>query len=197
MREALDEHFTDRKGAVSSRYLGEFLKKYAGRVEIGAKFEHAGSYGSRVLWQIAIQDKARFGKFCGKGEQTALTAQTAKAPPPQSAADPDECLQSVQSMQSVSPSPEISPEKISVPPTGGASPPPARNAPLPATASADAGELWNVLKHFRGWETPARLAAKLGWPQSRVIAAAQELQGFGRAEVKSGGWIRPVGEVQS
>ena len=240
MREALDEHFTDRKGAVSSRYLGEFLKKYAGRVEIGAKFEHAGSYGSRVLWQIAIQDKARFGKFCGKGEQTALTAQTAKAPPPQSAADPDECLQSVQSMQSVSPSPEISPEKISVPPpvdpptpARNAPPPnhrtyagesgelgesvhpspeispekisvpppvdpptPARNAPLPATASADAGELWDVLKHFRGWETTARLASKLGWPQSRLTTAAQELQEFGRAEVKSGGWIRPVGETQ-
>lgn len=74
-------------------------------------------------------------------------------------------------------------------------PKPDRNAPLPATATADAGELWNVLKLYRGWETFSQLAKKLGWPQSRVIAAAQELQEFGRAEVKSGGWIRPVGEA--
>ena len=96
--------------------------------------------------------------------------------------------------ESVSPSPEISPEKISVPhPVGPL--PPARNAPLPATATADAGQLWNVLKLYRGWETAARLASKLGWQQSRVIAAAQELQEFGRAEVKAGSWVRPVGEV--
>jgi len=29
----------------------------------------------------------------------------------------------------------------------------------------------------------------------RVIAATQELQEAGRAEVKAGGWIRPIGEV--
>ena len=56
-----------------------------------------------------------------------------------------------------------------------------RNAPLPPTASSDASELWAILKLYRGWETFSQLAKKLGWPQSRVIAAAQELQGFGRA----------------
>ena len=36
MREALEEHFTDKSGRANSRYLGEFFKKYAGgRVEIG------------------------------------------------------------------------------------------------------------------------------------------------------------------
>jgi len=86
------------------------------------------------------------------------------------------------------------------PPDDGLAPPqpvdttPSRNAPLPPTASSDAGELWAILKHYRGWETFSQLAKKLGWPQSRVIAAAQELQGFGRASI-SGAMVKPVGEV--
>ena len=71
---------------------------------------------------------------------------------------------------------------------------PPQPAPLPPTASSDAGELWAILKHYRGWETFSQLAKKLGWPQSRVIAAAQELQGFGRASI-SGEFVKPVGEV--
>lgn len=70
-------------------------------------------------------------------------------------------------------------------------PPAARNAPLPATASADAGELWDVLKHYKGWETFNQLATKLGWPQSRAIRAAQELQSFGHATI-SGTMAKPV-----
>ncbi|HRZ23980.1 MAG TPA: hypothetical protein P5284_08355 [Candidatus Contendobacter sp.] len=71
-----------------------------------------------------------------------------------------------------------------------------RNAPLPPTATADPGELWAILKHYRGWETFSQLAKKLGWPQSRVIAAAQELQRLGRASI-SGAMVKPAGEVQS
>ena len=70
-----------------------------------------------------------------------------------------------------------------------------RNAPLPPTATADARELWAILRHYRGWETADRLARKLGWDITRTMGAAMELQEFGRAEVKSGGWIRPVGET--
>ena len=110
MREALEEHFTDKNGRANSRYLGEFLKKYAGRVEIGAKFECAGSYGTRALWRMVIQDKSRFAKFLDRPEQTAQTAQTAKAGQ-QSA----ENLQSVQSMQSVPAGPSDFAEKNNVP----------------------------------------------------------------------------------
>ena len=181
MREALDEHFADRKGAVSSRYLGEFLKKYAGRVEIGAKFENVGISHHAVNWRVIVVDKVRWGNFLGEGEPTPQTP-TTPPPPPNHRTYTGE---SGELGESVPPSPEISPEKISVP----------RTAPLPATASADASELWAILKHYRGWETVARLASKLGWQQSRCVGAAMELQGFGRAEVKSGGWIRPLGEV--
>ncbi len=190
MREALEEHFTDRKGAVSSRYLGEFLKKYAGRVEIGAKFENVGISHHAVNWRVIVVDKVRWGNFLGEGEPTPQTPTT----PPQPPNHRTYAGESGELGESVHPSPEISPEKISVPPPVDA-PAPDRNAPLPATATADAGELWNVLKLYRGWETFSQLAKKLGWPQSRVITAAQELQEFGRASIQST-MCKPVGEAQ-
>ena len=119
LREVLEEHFTDKSGKVSSRYLGDFLKKYVGRVDIGVRFENAGNYGTRVLWRIVIVDKARFGKFTHPAELTAQTAQTAQTAKrhPDTAVPPDESLQSVQSVQSMQSVPsgsEKTPEKISV-----------------------------------------------------------------------------------
>ena len=62
---------------------------------------------------------------------------------------------------------------------------------LPAGAGDDAGELWEVLKHVRGYRAAERLAQKLGWGTGRAIAAAQELQGYGRASI-SGAFIAPT-----
>ena len=95
--DVLEEGFTDKQGKISSRYVGEFLKKYAGRVELGARFEHVGNYGTRVLWRVVIVDDKRFLNFLASGNSTAQTAQTAQSTPIDS-------LQSLQSVQSLSPS---------------------------------------------------------------------------------------------
>ena len=61
LRDALADHFTDgRKGAVSSRLLGDFLSKIKGRIECGAKFEQAGKSHSAQLWRLNITDPSRF-----------------------------------------------------------------------------------------------------------------------------------------
>jgi len=95
--DVLEESFTDKQGKISSRYVGEFLKKYAGRVELGARFEHVGNYGTRVLWRVVIVDDKRFLNFPASVNSTAQTAQTAQSTPIDS-------LQSLQSVQSLSPS---------------------------------------------------------------------------------------------
>lgn len=63
MREALEEYFSDKGGKVSSRYLGEFLKKYAGRVAMGARFEACGISHHAVNWRIVVVDQNCWGKF--------------------------------------------------------------------------------------------------------------------------------------
>lgn len=83
MREALEEHFTDKSGRANSRYLGEFLKKYAGRVETGAKFDTKGTSQRAVNWRVAIVDKSRFAKFADRGETDSLDSRD--SPQPQSA----------------------------------------------------------------------------------------------------------------
>ena len=62
---------------------------------------------------------------------------------------------------------------------------------LPSVASADARQLWNVLKLYKSWETGRVLARKLGWNEGRVVAAAQELRTAGRAAI-SGAFISPI-----
>lgn len=186
--EALEEYFKDsRTGAFSSRYVGEFLKKYARRVEQGARFEDAGPHGTRVLWRIKVVDPVAFEKarqkFSGEGKPTASTASTAKslhpaevsgAPPeprPESTGAPargDEDCAVVQSVQS----PEPRPEKFC--------------AETVSDWSPDAVALWEVLKRYSGAERIEVLARKAGgWPQSRVIFAVQELEKRGLARQTS------------
>lgn len=128
MKECLEEHFTDKGGKMNSRYLGEFLKKYAGRVDIGARFEACGISHHAVNWRIVIVDKVRFGvfsspkgndspnspdspngKFSPLRESTAQTVQTEK---------PDsekwESRESRESRESIPLGPQKTPEKISV-----------------------------------------------------------------------------------
>ena len=110
--EVLDEHFTDNKGVISSRYLGEFFKKFVGRIEIGARFERADKYGTRAQWRVVIVDKERFQKNFLGVKQTAQTAQTANFSP----IDPADSVQSVQSVQSIDHRSEILGENFSASP---------------------------------------------------------------------------------
>lgn len=61
--EVLDDGFTDKQGKLSSRMVGEFLKRYCRRMEIGARFEEWGSSQNRMIWRVAIIDEQRFRKF--------------------------------------------------------------------------------------------------------------------------------------
>lgn len=62
LREALLDHFTDsRRGGISARYLGEFLSKFKGRIENGARFEKVGCDRNKViLWRVTVTNKTRF-----------------------------------------------------------------------------------------------------------------------------------------
>ena len=69
LRETLQDHFADdRRGGISARYLGEFLKKFKGRIENGARFEKVGDRQGVSTWRVFITDKARFeATFGGSG----------------------------------------------------------------------------------------------------------------------------------
>jgi putative DNA primase/helicase len=54
LHEVLSEYFSDRRGEISARLLGEFLKRYARRIEHGARFEPAEKYGTRQKWRVAV-----------------------------------------------------------------------------------------------------------------------------------------------
>ena len=69
--------------------------------------------------------------------------------------------------------------------------PDSRERKPPAGAGDDAGELWEVLRYVRGYRGAARLAQELGWGTGRVMAAAMELRGHGRASI-SGEFIAPT-----
>ena len=74
--DVLEEHFTDKRGEISSRVIGEFLKRYARRVEIGARFEEYGSSQHRQFWRVKILDPQRWRKFSGEGYSTHSTHST-------------------------------------------------------------------------------------------------------------------------
>lgn len=76
--DVLEEHFTDKRGEISSRIIGEFLKRYVRRVEIGARFEEYGSSQHRQVWRVKILDPQRWRKFFSEGNSTHQTHQTHK-----------------------------------------------------------------------------------------------------------------------
>ncbi|MCB1776813.1 MAG: hypothetical protein KDI50_05190 [Candidatus Competibacteraceae bacterium] len=79
--EVLEEHFTDKQGKINPRVLGDFFKRYANRVEIGARFEESGSYQNRQIWRVNIVNDDRFQKFLARWKQTHQTHQTNKTLP--------------------------------------------------------------------------------------------------------------------
>lgn len=56
LHEVLSEHFSDRRGEISARLLGEFLKHHTRRIEHGARFEAAEKYGTRQKWRVIVVD---------------------------------------------------------------------------------------------------------------------------------------------
>ena len=95
--DVLEESFTDKQGKISSRSIGEFLKRYSRRVEIGARFEEWGTSQNRQIWRVVIVDERRFQNFLAAIEQTHQTHQTHK---PKPTAPGESC----ESGESVSPS---------------------------------------------------------------------------------------------
>lgn len=70
LREVLQDHFSDsRRGGISARYLGDFLSKFKGRIENGARFEKYGDYQRAIQWRVFITNKTRFdASSCESGE---------------------------------------------------------------------------------------------------------------------------------
>ena len=57
------DHFTGcNNSEPNSRNIGNFLKKHAGRIEIGARFERAGSAQRREFWKVRVVEQRRFEK---------------------------------------------------------------------------------------------------------------------------------------
>jgi hypothetical protein len=62
LHDVLSEHFTDRRGELSSKLMGYFLRQYAQRVEHGARFEKAEKYGARQKWRVVVVDQNELEK---------------------------------------------------------------------------------------------------------------------------------------
>lgn len=67
--DVLSEHFTDRRGKIRSQLIGEFIRKYARRVEVGARFENYGTNQDRQLWRVVVVDDKRFQEILASGLQ--------------------------------------------------------------------------------------------------------------------------------
>lgn len=65
----LVEYFTDRRGDLRSQLIGDFIRKHAGRVEIGARFDNVGSSQNAQIWRVKIVNQHRFQKFLDEGKQ--------------------------------------------------------------------------------------------------------------------------------
>jgi|APTNR8051073442_1049403.scaffolds.fasta_scaffold05494_2 putative DNA primase/helicase len=66
MKEALEEHFTDKGGKVSSNTIGYFLRKYAGRIVAGLRFEAYGGNAARSAWRVVMSNESQFKAEKGK-----------------------------------------------------------------------------------------------------------------------------------
>lgn len=79
LREALEDHFTDRAGAISSNAIGYFLRQHAARIESGARFEAYGGNAARQAWRVAVIDAARFSTACNAVAKNTESSQTSQA----------------------------------------------------------------------------------------------------------------------
>ena len=197
MKEALEEHFTDKSGKVNSRYLGEFLKKYAGRVDIGARFEASGISHHAVNWRVVMVDKNRFGKFNQPAGNNSPDSHD--SPQPDSARTKNQAHsenyegesvkkgESRESRESISVDAEILPEKISVEPI------PSK----PKPASALRNRLLSLMADPSGKE-PDYLYKQLqtaGFPRADVDRELTSLAMMRRIGKVNGKWVSNGGGV--
>ena len=217
LKECLEEHFSDKGGKVSSNAIGYFLRKYAGRILAGARFERAGTVQHREQWRVVMVDKARFETELGKNTRPAAESSPfspSSPPPPNPHRRQNDAATENQrdtpnhpnypnypnprfgedgeNGEDIPPNPQKTPEKFSVAAVDPSPPADALSSHHPAL-SADADALDAVLKLYRGWATPDELAKKSGLGGStRVMVAAQELAAAGRALIQ-GGMVKPAG----
>ena len=233
LKECLEEHFSDKGRKVSSNAIGYFLRKYAGRILAGARFEAYGGNAARSAWRVVVLNESQFeaekGKFTDPGKHPNNPNHPNPKPhpnPPENAGNPHSTVDPSSAegwdgchSWDIPPDAEKTPETISVaavdpsPPADALSP--YHPAPFPAqpafppvaadpvasprpVLSADAADLYAVLKLYRGWAMPDELAKKSGLGgTTRVMVAAQELATAGLALVERG-MIKPAGvEVRS
>lgn len=57
LRETLTAHFSDRRGDLSAKHIGDFLSKHERRTVCGARFDPAGFYGARKRWGVHVVDQ--------------------------------------------------------------------------------------------------------------------------------------------
>lgn len=159
--DVLHDDFRDRQGVISTRILGEFLKKLSRRVEMGARFEERGTSQNRQIWRVVIVDPNGFRKFFSKGESTHTTHTTHTASKKERMAD----CESGESGESVPPRSEIF-----------------------ANPGSDAAAMVHGLKN--GWKgySGAALRAEWGWDEDRWEAAKDTAMVQGLIESKGGCW---------
>ncbi|MDS4058643.1 MAG: bifunctional DNA primase/polymerase [Candidatus Contendobacter sp.] len=57
LRETLTAHFSDRRGDLSAKAVGDFLSRHERRTVCGARFDPAGFYGARKRWGVHVVDQ--------------------------------------------------------------------------------------------------------------------------------------------
>ena len=99
LREVLEEHFADRKGAITSNGIGYFLRQHAGRILMGARFEAYGGNAARVAWRVVVLDANLFERERGKISNPPPYPNHPKHPnlnqhpnPPKTAGNPHSCV---------------------------------------------------------------------------------------------------------
>ena len=178
LRDVLVDHFTDgRKGAISTRYLGDFLSKIKGRIECGARFEAAGDYKRAVTWRVKILDPRRFDAAFGESGESGESVRScseiySKNPFNANKSDKLEIEKNLATGEMTHQTHQT------------------HHHPVPVL-SGDAALLAPVLAMYHGAETEQRLAQKMGWDTARLVGAVGILATAGYAEYRSG-MVKPV-----
>ena len=207
MKEALEDHFTDKSGKVSSNSIGYFLRQYAGRIISGARFEAYGNSNPRQSWRIVILDDNLFKREREKiltlpehpyhpyHPYTNPHPNTAEnvGNPHSTVSPPDSDVRDARDDRDVSPNPVNFPPEI-FSGQAAADALSSQHPPVDSHLTGDPATLAGVLKHYRGAEMAVILARKLGWGMERTLQAAQGLAAHGLAEI-SGDMIKPAARL--
>ena len=193
MKEALEEHFQDRKGGLSSNAIGYFLRQYAGRIIAGARFEAYGGNAARSAWRIVILNESQFKAEKEKFTDPPKHPNNPNHPNPNQHPNPAENAGNPHSTVAtphnegwdgchswdIPPRAENLPEKISVEPADDLS---SHHSP-----DEDALTLANYLQSSGPLDS-ATLRTRLNWTESRWNAAKNEALQGGTVYCAGGKW---------